>query len=136
MIYVENTIYIASFILVTFALAGVLNLIHTDNYLTGHDNNQNGTQTIDPNDDIKILNTQMVKTDEGIVVSGQAQNTGQYKMRYVSITVNFYDEYGKLLYSSFDSKSYIAPGEIWNFKVPYRKSMTPYSYKVEIGPAM
>jgi len=137
MIYVENIIYIASFILAIFALVGVLNFIHTDNYLTRHDYDQNGTQTIDPNEDIKILNTHMVKTESSIpAINGQAQNTGQYTMRYVSITVNFYDKNGKLLYSGFYGKSYISPGEVWNFEVPCRKSMAPYSYKVEIGPAM
>lgn len=132
----ENIIYIGSFILVIFAVAGALNFIQVDNYLTEQDINENNIQTISPNDDIKIINNQMVTESEIPVVSGQAQNTGHYKMRYASITVNFYDEKGNLLYSSFDGKSYIAPGEIWNFKVPYRKSVIPYSYKVEVGPTM
>jgi len=136
MIYVENTIYIGSFILVILALAGGLNFIHMDNYLTDPNIHENSVQTISPNDDIKILNNQMVTESEIPIVSGQVQNTGHYKIRYVSITVNFYDKTGKLLYSSFDGKSYIAPGEIWNFKVPYRKSTAPYFYKVEVGPVL
>ncbi len=136
MIYLQNTIYIASFILVTFALIGVFNFIHLDNSLTKDDINENGIQTIDPNDNIKILNNQLVKESDIFVVKGQAQNTGHGQMRYISITVNFYDKNGKLLYSSFDGESYIASGEIWNFEVPYRKSGDPYSYKIEVGPTM
>jgi hypothetical protein len=76
----------------------------------------------------------MAKTESrNYIISGQAQNTGQYKMRYVSITINFYDKRGHLLYSSFDAKSYINPGEVWSFEVPYRKYRTPYSYRVEVG---
>ncbi len=132
----QNIIYIASFILVIFAVTGVLNFIHGDNYLTKPDTSANNVQTINPNHDIKILNNHMFTESRTPVVIGQAQNTGHYQMKYVSITVNFYNRNGKLLYSSFDPKSYIAPGEIWNFKVPYRKSGTPYSYKVEVGPTM
>lgn len=137
MIFVGNILYIGSFALIFVALIGVLNFINTDNDLAGNNINENSIQTIDPHDDIKILNNQMIKTGNGIpTVNGQAQNTGSYKVRYVSITVNFYDKNGNLLYSSFDGKSYIAPGETWNFEVPYRKSITPYSYKVEVGPTM
>ena len=136
MIHLQNTIYITSFILIIFALTGVLNFIHGDNYLTKPDASENNVQTIDPNNDIKILNNHMFAESETSVVIGQAQNTGHYHIKYASITVNFYDKNGKLLYSSFDAKSYIAPGEIWNFKVPYRKSGTPSSYKVEVGPTM
>lgn len=136
MIYLQNFIYIASLILVIFAATGVLNFIHGDNYLTKPDIDANNVQTIDPNHDVKILNNQMFTESEIPVVIGQAQNTGHYHMKYISITVNFYDRNGKLLYSSFDAESYVAPDEIWNFKVPYRKSGTPYSYKVEVGPTM
>lgn len=131
-----NIIYIGSFALIVLALAGVLNAIHVDNSLTDPTINENSVQTIDPNGDIKILNNQMITESEIHVVTGQAQNTGPYKMRYISITVNFYDKKGNLLYSSFDAKSHIASGEIWNYKVPCRKSTAPYSYKVEVGPTM
>jgi hypothetical protein len=136
MIYVENTIYIGSFILFIFALAGVLNLVNINNNFAENNINGSSIQIIDPQKDIKILDDQMVKTTGKITVSGHAQNTGHYNMKYVSITVNFYDKKGNLLYSSFDGRSRITPGEIWNFEVPYRKSGTPYYYKVEIGPTM
>ena len=129
--------YVGLFALIVLALAGVLNLVNINSYFTENNGNGNGTQTIDPQDDIKILNDQMTKTNSSnYIISGQAQNTGQYKMRYVSITINFYDKRGHLLYSSFDAKSYINPDEIWNFEVPYRKSTTPYSYSVKVGPTI
>ena len=129
--------YVGLFALIVFALAGVLNLANINTYFAENSTNENDTQTIDPQDDIKILNDQMTKTNSSnYIISGQAQNTGQYKMRYVSITINFYDKLGHLLYSSFDAKSYINPGEIWNFEVPYRKSTIPYSYSVKVGPTI
>ena len=132
----KNLIYFGSFALFFLASAGILNFVHTDNNLAQNNLNGNNIQTIDPNTDIKILNSQIVKENGNWVVNGQVQNTGNYKMRYVSISVNFYDKKGNPLYSSFYGESYIAPGEIWNFKVIYQKSGTPYSYKLEIGPTM
>jgi hypothetical protein len=134
MICLGNMMYVGSFALIVLALAGVLNLANINSNFAENSTNENGTQTIDPQDDIKILNDQMAKTESSnYIISGQAQNTGQYKIRYVSITINFYDKKGQLLYSSFDAKSYVNPGEFWSFEVPYRKSSTPYSYKVEVG---
>lgn len=136
-ICVGNIMYIASFTLIVLTLAGALSLVNVNDYFTKSNAYENTAQTIDPHDDIKILNEQMVLTGlDKYVINGQAQNTGQYKLRYVSITVNFYDKYGHLLYSSFDAKSYINPGETWNFEVPYRKSGTPYSYRVKVGPTL
>ncbi|MGB9980571.1 FxLYD domain-containing protein [Methanobacterium sp.] len=132
-----NIMYIASVTLIVLALAGALSLININSYFAENSTNENGTQTIDPHNDIKILNEQMTKSNSGnYIINGRAQNKGQYKLRYVSITVNFYDKYGHLLYSSFDAKSYINPDEIWNFEVPYRKSATPYSYSVKVGPTI
>ena len=126
--------YVGLFALIVLALAGVLNLANINSYFTENNTNENGSQTIDPHDDIKILNDEMTKAESGnYVINGQAKNTGQYKMRYVSITINFYDKRGHLLYSSFDAKSYVNPGEVWSFEVPYRKYSTPYSYRVEVG---
>lgn len=136
MIYLRNIMYFGSFALFFIASVGFLNFIHTDNYLAQNNLNENSIQTIDPHKDIKILNSQMAKENGNLVVNGQIQNTGYYKIHYASITVNFYDKKGNLLYSSFAGESHITPGEIWNFKVIYRKSGTPYSYKVEIGPTM
>jgi hypothetical protein len=126
--------YIGSFVLILLTLAGVLSSVNINSFFIENATNQNSAQTIDPQDDIKILNDQMAKTELGnYVIKGQARNTGHYKMRYVSITINFYDKRGHLLYSSFDAKSYINPGEVWSFEVPYRKYRTPYSYRVEVG---
>lgn len=126
--------YVGLFALIVLALAGVLNLVNINSYFTENSTNGNGTQTIDPQEDIKILDDQMTKTNSSnYIIRGQAQNAGQYKMRYVSITINFYDKRGHLLYSSFDAKSYVNPGEVWSFEVPYRKYSTPYSYRVEVG---
>ena len=136
MIYLRNIVYFGSFALFFLASVGILNLVHVDNHTDQNNLKGNNLQTIDPNNDIKILNNQIVKENRKWIVSGQAQNTGNYKMRYVSITVNFYGKNGNLLYSSFAGESYITPDEIWNFKVMYRKSGIPYSYKVEIGPAI
>lgn len=136
-ICVGNVIYIASFALIVLTLAGALSLVNVNSYFTKSSAYDNAAQTIDPQDNIKILNEQMVKTEpDKYMINGQAQNTGQYKLRYVSITVNFYDKDGHLLYSSFDAKSYVNPGETWNFEVPCRKSGTPYSYSVKVGPTM
>ncbi len=129
--------YIASFALIILTLAGALSLVNVNSYFTKSNSYDNTAQTIDPHDDIKILNEQMVKTEpDKYIIKGQAQNTGQYKLRYVSITVSFYDKQRHLLYSSFDAKSYVNPGETWNFEVPYRKSGTPYSYSIKVGPTM
>jgi hypothetical protein len=136
-ICVGNVMYIASFALIVLTLAGALSLVNLNDYFTKSNAYDSTAQTIDPHDDIKILNEQMVKTEpDKYMIKGQAQNTGQYKLRYVSITVNFYDKYGNLLYSSFDAKSYISPGETWNFEVHYRKSSIPYSYSVKVGPTL
>ncbi|HEX3013780.1 MAG TPA: FxLYD domain-containing protein [Methanobacterium sp.] len=133
----ENIMYIGSFALIILTLAGVLSLVNINNVLTENSTSENNAQTIDPHDDVKILNDQMVNSDsDNYLISGQAQNTGHYKLRYVSITVNFYDKRGRLLYSSFDAKSYLNPNEIWSFEIPYRKSITPYSYSVKVGPAL
>lgn|GEM_PF-4686174 len=132
-----NIIHIGSLALILLALVGVLNLVNINNNFAGNSANESSVQIIDPQKDVKILDDQMVKTGPvSITVSGHAQNTGQYNMKYVSITVDFYDKMGNLLYSSFDGKSRITPGEIWNFEVPYRKSGIPYYYKVEIGPTI
>lgn len=132
-----NIIYAGSFALILLALGGVLSLVNINNFLTENNTNEDSIQTIDPNDDIKILNDEMIETGPGsYIIRGQAQNTGQYKIRYVSISVNFYDKNGHLLYSSFDAKSYINPGETWSFKVPYRKLTSPYFYRVKIGPTL
>ncbi len=129
--------YIGSFALIILTLAGVLSSVNINSFFAENNSNENGSQTIDPQNDIKILNDQMIKNESGnYIIRGQAQNTGQYKLRYVSIAVNFYDKRGHLLYSSFDAKSYINPGETWNFEVPNRKVVTPYSYSVKIGPAV
>ena len=126
--------YIGSFALIVLVLAGALSLANVNHFFTENSTNSNGTQTIDPQDNVKILNNQVVKrSSDSYAISGQAQNSGQYKLRYVSITVNFYDKQGRLLYSSFDAKSYVGPDEIWNFEVPYRKYNTPYSYSVKVG---
>ena len=129
--------YIGSFALILLALGGILSLVNINNFFTLNSTNEDVVQTIDPHNDIKILNDRLVKTGSGnYVINGQAQNTGQYKMRYVSITINFYDKRGHQLYSSFDAKSYITPGQTWDFEVPYRKSTTPYSYSVKVGPTI
>ena len=126
--------YIASFTLIVLTLAGTLSLVNINDYLAKNNAYDNSAQTIDPHDNVKILNEEMIKTEPNIyMIKGHAQNTGQYKLRYVSITVNFYNINGHLLYSSFDARSYINPGETWNFEVPYRKSDVPYSYSVKIG---
>ena len=132
-----NVTYIASFALIVLALAGALSLVNVNDYFTKSNDYKNAAQTIDPHDDIKILNEQMVQNEpDKYVIKGQVQNTGQYKLRYVSITANFYDKSEHLLYSGFDAKSYISPGETWNFEVPYRKSSIPYSYSVKVGPTL
>ncbi len=129
--------YIASFALMVLALAGALSLVNVNSYFTGNSTYNNSAHTIDPQDDVKILNGQMVKTEpSSYIIQGNAQNTGQYRLRYVSITVNFYDRDHQLLYSSFDAKSYVNPGESWSFEVPYRKSGTPYSYSIKTGPTI
>ena len=133
----ENIIYIASFVLMVLALAGALSLVNINSYFTENSTYNNSAQTIDPHNNIKILNGQMVKTEpSSYIIQGNAQNTGQYKLRYVSITVNFYDKDHHLLYSSFDAKSYVNPGETWSFEVPYRKSGNPSSYSIKVGPTM
>jgi uncharacterized membrane protein len=137
MICLGNIMYMGSFALIILALVGALNLVNINNNFTGNNINESSIQTIDPQKDVKILDDQMIKTESCTpIVNGHVQNTGQYNLKYVSITVNFYDKKGNLLYSSFDGKSRITPGEIWKFEVPYRKSGTPYSYKVEIDPTM
>lgn len=129
--------YIGSFALIVLVLAGALSLANVNHFLVENSTNDSATQTIDPQDNVKILNNQMVKKgSDSYMICGQAQNTGQYKLRYVSITVNFYDKQGRLLYSTFDAKSYVDPDEMWNFEVPYRKYSTPYSYSVKVGPTM
>lgn len=129
--------YVGSFALILLTLGGILSLVNINNILTENSTNEDDIQTIDPNNDVKILNDEMTKTGaDSYIISGQAQNTGKYKIRYVSISVNFYDKNGNLLYSSFDAKSYINPGETWSFKVPYRKFATPYSYRVKTGPTL
>lgn len=135
--HLGNMMYIGSFALILVTLTGALSLVNINNYFAQNNTNENSVQTIDPQKDVKILNDQMVKTESAKwMVNGQAQNTGKYKIRYVSITVNFYDKQGHLLYSTFDAKSYVDPGEIWNFEVPYRKSITPYTYSIKIGPTV
>ena len=130
-------VYTGSFALIILTLAGILISVNVNDLLTENINNKSGTQTIDPQNDIKILNHQMKKTISGsYIINGQAQNTGHYKLRYVSITINFYDKKGHLLYSSFDAKSYINPDEKWNFEVIYRKSIAPYSYNIKVGPTL
>lgn len=132
-----NVIYITSFTLIVLVLAGTLSLVNINGYLAKSNEYDNSTQTIDPHDYVKILNEEMIKTEpDSYMIKGHAENTGQYKMRYVSITVNFYNKKGDLLYSSFDARSYINPGETWNFEVPYRKSDIPYSYSVKVGPTL
>ncbi len=136
-ICVGNVMYIASFALIVLTLAGALSLVNVNGYFTKSSAYDNSAQTIDPHDDIKILDEEMIKTEPNIyMINGHAQNTGQYKLRYVSITVNFYNMKGHLLYSSFDARSYINPGETWKFEVPYRKSDIPYSYSVKVGPTL
>jgi hypothetical protein len=132
----RNILYIGSFALFFLVTVGILNFVHVDNNLAQNNVNENSIQTIDPHKDIKILSSQMIKEDGNWIISGKVQNTGNYKMRYVSITVNFYGKNGNLLYSTFAGESYITPGEIWNFEVRYRKSVAPYSYKIEVGPIM
>lgn len=81
---------------------------------------------------LNILNHQMTKTIFGNwVVKGQVKNTGSGKILYSTITVNFFDKNGNLIYLSSTSLKDIAPGEIKDFEVNYQGSTSPASYNLE-----
>lgn len=131
--HLKTAIYFGLLALIFSTLIFGLNLTSKSPYLTENSINESSIHTVSPNEDIKILNSQITKISDGkFIVTGQAQNTGHYKMRHVFITVNFYDKNGNILYSGFDGKSLINPDEIWDFTVLYENFTAPYSYKVKV----
>ena len=69
-------------------------------------------------------------------VKGEAKNTGTKTLSYATIDVKFKDDEGKVLNTSFDSITDLAPGEIWRFEVLYLGTQDiseVESYEISVG---
>jgi len=69
-------------------------------------------------------------------VKGEAKNTGTKTLSYATIDVKFKDDEGKVLNTSFDSITDLAPGEIWRFEVLYYGTQDiseVESYEISVG---
>ena len=64
------------------------------------------------------------------------KNTGTKTLSYATIDVKFKDDEGKVLNTSFDSITDLAPGEIWRFEVLYLGTQDiseVKSYEISVG---
>jgi len=80
------------------------------------------SSTSEPDGDIKILEHQLVRENEGtnsetVSVEGSAENTSDEQLSYAEVRARFLDEDGTLLESSLDNVNDLGPGMKWQFEI-------------------